>query len=363
MASSAAAAKGATSLTSRLHESIQPFLQHLEKLYLQLPESAQEYLASASQAYSTFGLGIASAIFVVVAVSMSRRWGSWTDRLSPFGSRGEPKVTEADYSYITSADLEEPTPVYNPSHRPPPTMSTPAEDDVLLIKHGKITYPIKFPAYSIGDGRLEVRDVKKRAAETMGVSKAHRLRLVYKGQQLKDDNSPCRDYGLKNRSELLCLISDGPSGSDSEDASDDGSIAESSGGKKKRVRKSKKKGKKSSKESILTPPEEASPKARSPAPSPGPPKPQTPMEKLQALKSHFHTKILPLCVRYTADPPADQKKKDFEYKKLSETIMNEVLLKLDAVEVEGNPEARQLRKDLVKETQEVLNGLDARAAA
>lgn len=352
-----------TSFTSHLQENIKAYLQHLEKLYLQLPEPIQEYLASASQARSTFGFGIASAIFVVVAVSMSRRWGSWTDRLSPFGSRGESKVTEADYSYITSADLEEPQPVYNPSHRSPHTISAPPEDDVLLIKHGKITYPIKFPAFSIGDGKLEVRDVKKRAAETIGVSKAHRLRLVYKGQQLKENNSPCREYGLKNHSELLCLISDGPDGSESDDASDDGSMIQSSGGKKKRVRKSKKKGKKSSKDSVLTPPEEHSSRARSPAPSPGPSKPQTPLEKLQAIKSHFHTKILPLCVRYTADPPADQKKKDFEHKRLSETIMNEVLLKLDAVEVEGDPEARQLRKDLVKETQEVLNGLDARAAA
>lgn len=263
---------------------------------------------------------------------------------------------------ITSADLEEPQRAYHPAHRSPPSMSSSPEDDVLLIKYGKITYPIKFPAFCIGDGKLQVRDVKERVAEsieTIGPSKAHRLRLIYKGAQLKDDFLPCREYGLKNHSEILCLASEGPSGSDSEDASDDGEAVESSGGtKKKRNRKGKKKGKKTSKESILTPPEEPSPRARSPAP-----KPQTPIEKLQAISSHFHTKILPLCVRYTAEPPSDMKKRDFEHKKLSETIMNEVLLKLDAVETEGNPEARQMRKDLVKETQEVLNGLDARAAA
>lgn len=349
------------SLQSYITSSYLPF----QKAYTALPPPVQQYLESAVN-YTHIDqvppTALAGTVLVLLAAALSMNryfpWSTHGARVSPFGrSQYPPHVTDEDFSYITSEDLASPPRTYDP-HRPPPSM-VPEEEDVLLIRNKTITYPVKFPAYSIGDGKLEVRDIKSRAVVVMGLpdGSEKRLKLLYKGAQLKDDYRPCRDYNLKNHSEILCIVGDVPEASDD---SDEGSETIQDGtGKKKRNRKSKKKSKSKLSDPNLSPSSGTSEPSRNV--SPAPQIPNSAMEKLDAISSHFHVKILPLCVQFTAAPPTDAKKKDFEHKKLSETIMNEVMLKLDAVETDGQPEVRDKRRALVREAQGVLNGLDQAA--
>jgi hypothetical protein len=59
------------------------------------------------------------------------------------------------------------------------------------------------------------------------------------------------------------------------------------------------------------------------------------------------------------NPPSDLKTRDLEYAKLSESVMAQIVLKADNIEMEGDTEARASRKQLVNEASDVLKRLDA----
>ncbi|KAI9679875.1 MAG: hypothetical protein M1817_004889 [Caeruleum heppii] len=315
--------------------------------------------------------------------SWGRSFWAGGGRASPFAASAyPPQVTNDDYSYITADDLAAPPASYDPSRAPRGPGNAPlVDDDVIILKIRGTSYPIHFRPYIIDDGELRVADLKVKAAEILGLSDLRRIRLLYKGKNLKDELRPCRDEGLKIDSEVLCVVSDDLDDRRAPlspvDRTDDDELSESDGDtsgahggesppKRRQHRgKKKKKGKKSSVPSSETGMPHLAPpggsgtgrsRSTSPAPSSAP---TTPKEKLDELSSLFHTKFLPQSVQFTNHPPSDPAKRDFEYKKLTETILSQILLKLDAVETEGDPELRQRRKDLVKETQGVLTGLDA----
>ncbi|KAK6700191.1 hypothetical protein SNK05_012981 [Fusarium graminearum] len=83
-----------------------------------------------------------------------------------------------------------------------------------------------------------------------------------------------------------------------------------------------------------------------------------PMKELEDLYEEYLNKWVPLCSDFLRSPPSKTKKggkKDS--RKLSEDILNHVLLKLDAIDTDGIPEVRARRKEIVREVQKTLTDL------
>ncbi|KAK0650975.1 BAG family molecular chaperone regulator 1B [Lasiodiplodia hormozganensis] len=396
------------------------------------PGSPLDYLAAAAQRYTddptslvvllaTLLAGILIGLFGFKRMSWSSRFGSWGGRFSPFG-RGDPAsttVSDADFSYITSEDLAaqknlgaNPDAANNHTASPPSGRSNAnGETDILVLKHKRVSYPVHFARGAIDAGELSVKHIRDAAARKMDVDDARRIKLFYKGRQLKDDQQ-ARSVGLRSdyESEILCVVGEGqpfssssksesPYGQRGDDvngaesggeSSDDNADSSTPGGSRGKKSKNKRRrgGKKHSKKGHGGRSESATPEptnayvgggakaeflgvptnsAVPPRPSssssnnrPTPPHklPQTPMDKLQELSSKFHTTLVPMCVQFLSNPPQDAAKLEFDHKRLTETVLAQVLLKLDAVETQGDEAARAKRKELVKECNNMLSRLD-----
>ncbi|KAI5202702.1 hypothetical protein E4T42_02479 [Aureobasidium subglaciale] len=286
---------------------------------------------------------------IAVIMSWSSRFGSWSGRFSPFGrSGGSAQVKDSDYSYITSDDLK------NAEQREAsPTPSGPPRDtDVIILKSKRISYPVHFPAYAMEKGELKVGSVREQAAKKTGADKRH-IKLFFRGKNLKEDGNSCRAEGLRHNSEIMCVVGDAvPESMSSSDS--EGEEADADGGDAPKRKRNRNKNKKKKSKKPAAPARDDISRTQSPRPAPVP---LTPMDKLNAVNSTLQT-LLPQCVQFLASPPADQAKKEYEHKRLSETVLAQVLLKLDAVDTDGDAEARARRKELVREAQNVLNSLD-----
>jgi hypothetical protein len=314
---------------------------------------------------------LAAAIVAALPLTMSRYPFSRSP-ISPYGAMpGVPHIDEADFSYITSQDLDDPTlavPVDDLHHSRSYAPASPnPDDDVLIIKNRGIIYPAHFPAYSIGDGKLIVEDVRERVGLLMDLSDRtrRRVKLLYKGKQLKDPRAPVREYGCKNKSELLAVVPEGDDGGSS--LSDEEMVVVSdkdSKSKRKRKRRSKKKTDPlgSPEGNSTTSPRDSNSNFEVPN-SPSSVASSGAMRVLDELSHEFKTKWQPLCLQYTASPPDEDKKRIDEHRKLSESVMQHILLKLDGVETDGVPEIRARRKELVRQVQEILKELDVAKAS
>ncbi|KAJ1328925.1 BAG domain-containing protein [Microdochium nivale] len=318
---------------------------------------------------------------------MSRYFYTGRSDLSPYASQSDsrgPYVTEDDFSYITSEDLERS--LEDPRSRQAPANGTKEDDDVLLVKYETITYPVHFPAFSIGDGKLYVKDVRDRVGLVLELSRSQtaRIRLFYKGRQLKELEVPIRTYGVKNNSELLLVIPEGGASEDDSDSSEEEVIVKDSRDQQQQPRRKKKKGgksggkkKRSSKSSRDDEPSlganldvpSSTVDSGSGAPSNHPSRVPSPSmasgatAQLDAIRSHFDSELAPLCRSFIAETPQDAKKCEDEHRKLSETVLQHVILKLDEIDTGGDPDIRAKRKSLVNYVQGMLNEMDTKLPA
>ncbi|KAF3006736.1 hypothetical protein E8E13_009693 [Curvularia kusanoi] len=351
---------------------------------------------------TTLAIGLA-AVFVTMSW-FSRAGGSWGGRFSPFGRPSQNPssgvVNDSDFSYITNEDLRK-----NNGTAPEivdwDDKNPERETDVIVFKEKRTHYPTHFPAHSIRDGDLKIGTVRQAAAKKLGVDDARRIRMFHKGRNLKFDERTAREEGLRgdgSGSEILVTVGEAPAGglapgaddavpqwsenegSDSDDVDSGANTAGKKKSRKRGGRKGKKKGPATTTSGSSTPGYSSAapagaeylpipshigggprPSSAPPQPKPAAAAPQTPAQKLDAVASKFHTEFVPLCVQFMSNPPADKSKRDFEYKKLSETILTQIIFKLDGVDTEGDPDARVQRKALVKEVQGMLSKLDETA--
>ncbi|KAJ5802108.1 uncharacterized protein N7503_004558 [Penicillium pulvis] len=95
-----------------------------------------------------------------------------------------------------------------------------------------------------------------------------------------------------------------------------------------------------------------------PAPAPNLKKFGTSYEKVSALSEYFKCTILPLCDNYGTNLPADARKREFEYRQLSEIVLSQVILKADGI-ISNDGTTRAARRELIKEAESALNKIDA----
>lgn len=235
--------------------------------------------------------------------------------------------------------------------------------DLISLWYRGDKYSLHFPAYAIEDGVLTVGALRLEAAKRVGAPFPYLVKLIHKGIMLRDNNQTCKKIGIKQNSGVICIVSETKSGtlSDSSDNADDERAHASNPPQPQYKIKVNKKDKQARHSSPLRA-ETETPSSPAPPPPPNLKRLHTAMEQLTALAGWFERDLIPLCDEYIAHPPADTKKRDLEYRRLSETILAQVMLKVDGIDPDGDHTVRSARRVLVRQAQDVLNRLDSAAS-
>jgi len=88
---------------------------------------------------------------------------------------------------------------------------------------------------------------------------------------------------------------------------------------------------------------------------------RTPYEEVEFLSNKFRTELVPQGLEFISDTPDDARKRDLEYKKISETILAQIVMQLDEIDPRGDDDVRNMRRQLITEVQSFLEDLDRAA--
>lgn len=379
-----------------------------------------------------------------------RSFGYYNGRGSPFTSHlaeNAPRNLSGHFEYIgDDHDLyTHRQSVANAADYPEIDDQDPNAPDRVHIRYMASAFPIDFPAYSINEEKTYVEDLRRKVADALRVD-SRRIRLIYKGKDLKRNRVPLKKYRMKQNSEVTAVYTERPvdyygndsnseSGSERDSAretyanprrqtrpralssvrlrSDDQvPVVRSNGGtylspnghipstSERSHRQSLRPSDRPDRDSLRPPEhreslrptdrperheslrpddgrgrERASSRSRAtsrsrqasrsrdasvPPPTNDLPRadPSTPLGKMQALQSKFRTHWLPQCTKFIMSPPSDESVRQKEFLVLSESVMAQIVLKADDIDVEGNNDARNVRRNMVQEAQQVLKELD-----
>lgn len=420
-------------------------------LVVSLPRSAclryLPFLAASPVAFAATLLAVLLALIAIMA-----GWRQWPSMLSgiasPLAGLGRivgPQVREGDFEYVTPEEIRSSTeqrprdPRYSPNQQYP-NVEEDVGPDVIVLKSRDVFYPLQFQPYAIADGVLTIGALRRAAGHALAIDRLRGVKLLYKGRLLKDDNVTARSVNLKQRSEVLCVITDTYGMPDSASESSESDTArrlaicpipqeeEQEGQENSKAapagkrRSTKNRNRRRKRQQPAQPQPDAttstpgnqqpstnkfpamaghSPKLSSPPNTRQPPSsrpsnnktsskapptgnqpandrtkassrpiPKIPSpspiinalkpskENLEILEGYFESTIVPLCVNYIRDPPTNANDQTKEYRLINETVMTQVMLKADNIEIDGDANLRQQRKALIMRVQSLLKRVD-----
>jgi hypothetical protein len=80
---------------------------------------------------------------------------------------------------------------------------------------------------------------------------------------------------------------------------------------------------------------------------------------VQLLEDVYYDKWYPQSHAYLTSPPSDSQTREKEWRRLTESIMRHVIEAADAIELQGDQDARAERRKVLNSAQELVKKLDA----